>query len=471
LLYILFLSLGPRLPDLRKLSTSQYLRTTYAKIALALFCPYRRFDDLLQKPGAPVGELFNNTEDDSKWWHAWEARKAWVREHPLINSIMNHMQDYHDGVSHATLIRGVPSRDGDDLAQDYMRSRAPRQQEQREAFYSDFELSEDLTEPEHAAAADTLFVAHRNAQWQQAAEALRPTQPVSTTQAAHWPSYCNTTTYSGPVSGATVRSWVRPTVVPQASAATSASETSTATQADLQHDDVNAGLFEPCGPSTTTTYAGDAQWTSYERTEFPPADRKKAAPTIESAATSTLNSIAEISAAFQHDAQQYRAFVTAATSFVQTILTCRQNATAHASERVELPPQLLLNVPGPAGAGKSAVILALKFLAARMQVPQTILTTSISSAAALSVDGITFDSFISASSFGALTATKLTAARLKYDKIQMFILDEISFVTHPHLYTLDLHMQQIFACDKPFGGKHVIIAGDFLQVFQKCAAP
>ena len=161
----MLLSIGPRLPDLHKLSTSQYARTKYAKVALALFCPYRRFEDLLQVPGAPIGELFINTDDNSKWWHAWVARKEWIRKHPLIDSIMNHMQDYHDGVSHATMARGVPSRDGDDLAQDY-RPR-PRIQESREDFYTDFDISRELQEPEHAAAADLLLLAQSDLRWQQ----------------------------------------------------------------------------------------------------------------------------------------------------------------------------------------------------------------------------------------------------------------------------------------------------------------
>ena len=65
---------------------------------------------------------------------------------------------------------------------------------------------------------------------------------------------------------------------------------------------------------------------------------------------------------------------------------------------------------------------------------------------------------------------KLRAFKNKYDldNISVIVIDEISTVKAYHLAYLNARLQQACCCDKPFGGKAVVLLGDFDQLPPVC---
>ena len=63
-----------------------------------------------------------------------------------------------------------------------------------------------------------------------------------------------------------------------------------------------------------------------------------------------------------------------------------------------------------------------------------------------------------------LSSDKLNTLRVKYRKLSVLIIDEISLVSNEMFATINLRLQQIKGNDKKFGGVHVIVVGDLFQL-------
>jgi PIF1-like helicase len=232
----------------------------------------------------------------------------------------------------------------------------------------------------------------------------------------------------------------------------------------LQVDPTSStGIFPPRG---IRYEALDTTWLNFERTLFPSQTKDFQPPTDANAVDGLGASIAEISAMFGHDEEQWRCFSTAATALVETVLAKQANNDASQPNVVPLPSQLLMQVVGPAGTGKSAVINALLYLTTRLGNRDNILTLSPSGVAAIAVDGLTCDSFTNVRQAGYQPLTKgIDALCDRYAALNMVIIDEISLLKHIDFWLLDTRLREIMRKpDAPFGGLHVVLFGDFLQI-------
>ena len=126
-----------------------------------------------------------------------------------------------------------------------------------------------------------------------------------------------------------------------------------------------------------------------------------------------------------------------------------------------------MQIVGAAGTGKSAIIKAMLYTGTRLGIRNSILTVSPGGGAALSIDGVTLDSFTWPMKGYRPLKKEIAKLREKYAALLMIILDEVSFVKHQDLWLLDARLRQIMGVDLPFGGLHVVLFGDFLQVWVK----
>ena len=120
-------------------------------------------------------------------------------------------------------------------------------------------------------------------------------------------------------------------------------------------------------------------------------------------------------------------------------------------------------VTGKAGTGKSTVLHRFKenckhgcvFLA----------PTGI---AAININGSTIHSFFQLKP-GLLTPDSIepigSGKRIDMIRsVRTIVIDEISMVRSDLFVAIDIRLKEITGCNKPFGGKQVILVGDFLQL-------
>ena len=63
-----------------------------------------------------------------------------------------------------------------------------------------------------------------------------------------------------------------------------------------------------------------------------------------------------------------------------------------------------------------------------------------------------------------LGSDRLNTIRTKYSQVEMVIIDEISLIGRGMFNMIDMRCREIFACQAPFGGKHVLVFGDLFQL-------
>ena len=121
---------------------------------------------------------------------------------------------------------------------------------------------------------------------------------------------------------------------------------------------------------------------------------------------------------------------------------------------------LLLLVTGKGGTGKSLTIHSLKDL-----LGSKCCVTATCGLAAFNIGGQTLDSLINCCEERPLKGTKLDTLQRKLENLQCIIIDEMSMFGCKKLCRLNLRLKQIFPeSDELFGGKSIILVGDFGQL-------
>lgn len=131
-------------------------------------------------------------------------------------------------------------------------------------------------------------------------------------------------------------------------------------------------------------------------------------------------------------------------------------------------PQLKMYLGGMAGTGKSRVISAIvAWLERRKEGFRFLILAPTGSAAAL-VDGSTYHSVLGIMPNWDPTksdATGLAKIKSRLQGVDLIFLDEVSMLSCMDMYRICAQLAQVSARrDAPFGGLHVIVAGDFAQL-------
>jgi hypothetical protein len=143
------------------------------------------------------------------------------------------------------------------------------------------------------------------------------------------------------------------------------------------------------------------------------------------------------------------------------ILACALFEKAMVSDKTS---PLRMIVTGAAGTGKSVVIKVISITAAlhfdgvwNPQEAKSLVVLAHTGSAASNVQGETIDSIFPA---------KISAERAheRYCMIQVLVIDEYSMLDPCRLRRIDLNLKLGKGNSEPFGGVHVILAGDFYQL-------
>ena len=138
------------------------------------------------------------------------------------------------------------------------------------------------------------------------------------------------------------------------------------------------------------------------------------------------------------------------------------------------PRAPLLMAHGGAGAGKSTVIHT---LAVHMQKilqqedddvnSPCVIRTAFTGTAAANIDGNTLHAAFGLAFDGkhnSLTDQKRKQKRAELKNLKMIIIDEVSMTKADMLYQIDLVLQEITGCKKPFGNIAIFAFGDMMQL-------
>ena len=136
---------------------------------------------------------------------------------------------------------------------------------------------------------------------------------------------------------------------------------------------------------------------------------------------------------------------------------------------------MIMVLTGAGGTGKSALIAAITKLA-HLTYGKTegswgcILKTAPTGCAAFNIRGSTWQSALGKTSLARLTlkaplaAAQAVGLQRKAKGLKLFVLDEMSLSSLEDVYEIDRRLRAAMEVDKPFGGLHVILAGDFYQM-------
>jgi hypothetical protein len=136
------------------------------------------------------------------------------------------------------------------------------------------------------------------------------------------------------------------------------------------------------------------------------------------------------------------------------------------------PCQLLLNVDGVAGSGKTYTIMQisvmLQEIAGQHDRENPLQRAAPTGVAAYAINGSTLHSLLQLpvkTTFKELSPASLIAFQRLFRDTRYLIIDEKSMVDLATLHWIDLRFRQIFpGIDRPFGGLNCLICGDFFQL-------
>ena len=150
------------------------------------------------------------------------------------------------------------------------------------------------------------------------------------------------------------------------------------------------------------------------------------------------------------------------------ILSVRQNG-------IEATPQLLLNISGAAGTGKSFLLRAIKMFAnEQMGHDNFILTAAPSGTAAFLIGGSTLHSLlllpVGNPILEPLSPGNLVLLQEKFKNLGILCIDEKSMIGQLTFSMVNQRLQEIkpHGADKPFGGISIVLLGDWKQLPPVC---
>lgn len=135
-------------------------------------------------------------------------------------------------------------------------------------------------------------------------------------------------------------------------------------------------------------------------------------------------------------------------------------------------------VSGGAGVGKSRLLTIIEQSVKRAYIKQAgndhekapVVVMAPTGTAAFNVKGMTIHSALAIppnkefANYQALCCDRINSMRVAWAEVKLIIIDEISMVGNRMLMYIDLRLRQIFNCNKPFGGRYVLVFGDLLQL-------
>ena len=125
-------------------------------------------------------------------------------------------------------------------------------------------------------------------------------------------------------------------------------------------------------------------------------------------------------------------------------------------------PRIMCHVPGPAGTGKTEIVKALLEVAKSMQ--KNVATTSPTGVSAELIGGSTVHQLFKIWKKGEKTADERSRMVRLFDRVSLFVCDEVSMVGGSLLSKIDANLRWLFDPDQWLGGKHFAFMGDFLQL-------
>lgn len=177
---------------------------------------------------------------------------------------------------------------------------------------------------------------------------------------------------------------------------------------------------------------------------------------------STINNVSE---AFTLNQRQHVAFSLVANALLQRFKQ-QELASTHASVAGYRAndfvsqlrqDQLLMFLGGAGGTGKSRVIDAIDAFCSSWHRSKSIVKTALTGKAATLVGGVTLASF--------MLRIQHAVKEKKHVPLDVLIIDEISMMTKHEWLKLDKLLRRYMQVENvPFGGIHIVLVGDFLQM-------
>ena len=133
------------------------------------------------------------------------------------------------------------------------------------------------------------------------------------------------------------------------------------------------------------------------------------------------------------------------------------------------PTPLRMYIGGMGGTGKSRVVNALTAFFAHRGEPFRFRVMAPTGSAAAQIGGSTYHSLFGFNKgASSLSRTRLAALKEMHTGTDLFLLDEISMMSVGDFYNLSERMCKIFDSMDAFGGKHMVVFGDFGQLPPPC---
>jgi hypothetical protein len=181
--------------------------------------------------------------------------------------------------------------------------------------------------------------------------------------------------------------------------------------------------------------------------------------------------IRTVSYAYGLNYRQHIAFVLMTTALLKKWLTKATSTTKTLSElQTESEAnQFLLFLYGAGGTGKSHAIDAVEAFCTAWKKPSVLAKAAMTGKAAVGIAGITLHSWLGMHN---LEPTKTMQRQEEIpttvpgytNDLCMLVIDEISMLTKSNLVSLDLALKNITKLNVPFGGVHIVLAGDLFQL-------
>jgi len=424
---------GVRVPFVDAASPSEKV-VKRSRCALALFKPFRVATDLASNPSS-----------DDAWvnsYREWEPTRS-----SFVCELMANMDDCHRGNELAREAASSPVDDPGSFVED-------------EVTGTRVEL-DALAAASEAAIAGGAAATDPCSLCDEDAFGFGDEVPVFPTFSAADKSAVPASTYEA---------LLRSSAATTASAFASLSQLNTRDIAGLTADEVKQWLDRPSTDEAqptehvqaeTLTEVVDLLASALNAAEAPwvPPDGQPQRPSVAKYA-----SIADVSRAYTLNQKQHVAFTIIATALLRQFLRQEQSAidpdggySGRDFQAQLRDEQLLMFLGGPGGTGKSRIVDAVTAFCASWHHEDSLVKTALTGKAATLIGARTLASFL-------MRIERAIKAK-SFAPINALVIDEVSMMSKPQLLRLDKLLRAYKqVLNVPFGGVHVVLVGDFLQM-------